>query len=590
MKKFLAVLTVLCMVLSIGTAAFAEVYVDGESQGLIQEVLVDKAQYVSADAKGDDLKVLENVTGDGSHNSVIAQNGAKITVKGAVTEKANGNAINASSGAVVEVGSVREDGAGNAVSASGSGTKVTVNNAVNEGAEGSAISAEKGAEVTVKGSVSETEGGDAISATEGATVTVEKYVKEDDAGHAVSATEGANVTVKGNVNEKDAGDAINASSGASVTVEGNVTESGDGNAIKATGAETMVTVEGNVKEEGNGSAINVSGATIIIVGNVEEANANDAITAAANATVIVGGNVSNGDETIATNAVASGFGATVIVEGLVTGSLNAYSQNTSGTIYLGELNGIINDKTDKNNIHYLVGLAENSAQNITDFNVTGTNNFSATSPVSGASGKEYFYTDSADPDILNNTSVTLTPRDSGKELTVSNLPAGVTSVSENGKLTLKFDSSFKGGLQNLLLILKDIAKQNPEVAAEIYVSAADYSNYVYVPEYSVTTTNAEVAVAAEELEEGAVKPFNLNNHTGVTLAPSVLGETEFYTIKVLKDSSELSAGNYSFQMHSDGSVSLILSNTYLLSLENGTYDFTVMVNGQKIIFTVVVNQ
>lgn len=284
-----------------------------------------------------------------------------------------------------------------------------------------------------------------------------------DAKYVSADTNGDKLTVNGNVKDNGNGNAIDATGGATVTVNGNVDESNNGNAIRATGSDTTVTVNGNITEEDTGSAINVSEATIIVIGNVEEKGAGNGISAVNGATVKVGGNVTDGVETAgASNAVASGFGATVIVEGLVTGDLNANSQYDSGTIYIGQLDGDIKNDADLSKIHYLIGTAAESPFTLND--VTLESDIVADGTIDGVNVNGYRYTTTAKQNDLSGHYITLTPA-AGKILTVEGLESAGTSVTcdsfPNGSVQLTFLDEFKGGLQNLVLILTDKHSHNP---------------------------------------------------------------------------------------------------------------------------------
>ena len=60
------------------------------------------------------------------------------------------------------------------------------------------------------------------------------------------------------------------------------------------------------------------------------------------------------------------------------------------------------------------------------------------------------------------------------------------------------------------------------------------------------------------------------------------------SVKVLKDGKELSAKDFSIYTHADGSIDVIMSNTYLFALGSGSYDFTARVGGTEIGFSVLV--
>lgn len=381
----------------------------------------------------------------------------------------------------------------------------------------------------------------AVSASNNSQIFIINDVEDSSNHNAINAVEDALVYVEGSVSESDAGEAIYAKN-STVTVEGNVTENDDGNAITADG-----------------------GTTVIVMGDVSENYDGNAIVAENSSVVKVGGDVKEDDDG---NAIVA-KDSTVIVEGKVDGVIN---QIGSANIYIGQLNGEIDDYSTLNNIHYLIGFVDDSLLNEIDF--VDERDIIEHDKVSGVNKTYQFFTSTADATTFDGAIVILKPNDSGKELTVSDLPAGVTSDSDNGKLTLKFDSSFKGGLQNLMLVLKNIAHDNED----IYV--------VYVPDYLVSA--AADFTLPEGLTEADVSLYNRDSHAGITLSASLLSGNVLDSVKVFRDSEELPSGNYSFLPHKDGSVSVILSNTYLLSLGNGSYNFTVAVDGLEIPVTVTV--
>lgn len=466
------------------------------------------------------------------------------------------------------------------VSADATGDDLTVTGNVTGDGMHNSVYAEGGGEINVGGTVTGniSWGGDAIYATGDSTkVVVVGTVTEEAGGSAINASSGAAVEV-GNVSEDGKGNGVSASFGASVTVEGNVTESGEGFAVNASGAETIVTVNGNVDESGTGSALQAVEATIIVIGNVEEKNAGDAITAAKNATVIVGGNVTDGVETAgASNAVSSGYGATVIVEGLVTGQLNTNGQTNSGTIYIGELNGYTREDADLSKIHYLIGVAPEGSAALSA--VTLVSDIVADGTIDGVNEKGYKYTTTANTTALNDKTIILKPAD-GKILTVSGFDgADVTYVAnDDGTVTFTLGSEFTGGMQNLMMVL--VAKPDPDPAPDPDPDPAPV--YYIVPAGSVTVVEF---TAPEGVEEGLIKALDSADHAGLTVDSSLVGDG---SVKVLKDGEELSAKDFSIYTHADGSIDIILSNTYLFALGSGSYDFTAIVGGLEIPFTVAI--
>ena len=433
-KKIVAFALALTLALSLSVPAFAVVTVDGESQGLIKEVWVDKAQCVSANAKGDDLTVAGDVTGDSQRSaiSVIAQNGAEITVRGEVTAEL--------------------DWPGSAIQAFNDSTKVTVEGAVTEKTNGNAINAFLGAAVEA-----------------------------------------------GSVDEKKDGDAINASSGASVTVKGAVTEEGGGNAIYATGSGTKVTVKESVTECDDGDAIYAQkGATVIVYGNVEENGEGGAINTGkeGDVTVIVGGDVTEtageGQEGKYIAVLVNGENTTVIIEGTV--DVDGYVGATnSGELYLGKLERAGKGIGDTDNIHYLIGVAPEGSAALSA--VTLVSDIVAPGTIDGVNEKGYRYTKTADATALNGNTITLKPAD-GKILTVSNHDIEGVTYTENkdGSVTLKIDKDFKGGLQDLVLVLTD--KPDPTPGSNHKPNAVYYT--VRVSTAAVDTKVAEDNDAAAE--------------------------------------------------------------------------------------------
>lgn len=467
------------------------------------------------------------------------------------------------------------------VSAGATGDDLTVTGNVTGNGVNNSVYAEGGGEINVGGTVTGniSWGGDAIYAKDKSTkVVVVGTVTEEAGGSAINASSGAAVEV-GNVSEDGKGNGVSASSGASVTVEGNVTESGEGFAVNASGAETIVTVNGNVDESGTGSALQAVEATIIVIGNVEEKDAGTAITAAKNATVIVGGNVTDGVETAgASDAVTSGFGATVIVEGLVTGQLNTNGQTNSGTIYIGELNGNTKEDADLSKIHYLIGVAPEGSAALSAVKLVS--DIVADGTIDGVNEKGYKYTSTADTTALNGKTITLKPAD-GKILTVSGFNgANVTYVAnEDGTVTFTLGDSFTGGLQNLVLVLADKPGPGPDPTPVpvIYV----------VPVGSITVVEF---TAPEGIEEGLITKLDSADHAGLTLDKSLLAEGYDHSVKVTLNGEELPEGAYRFVINWDGSLSLILSTTYMKSLGNGSYDFLATIDGLEIPFTVAVTK
>ena len=405
MKKILSVILALTLVLSMSVPAYAKVYVDGVDKGSDPVMHDGDAQYVSADDVGDSLEVNGSVNGHETESAVSVTEGAVIVVSKNVNDSSEKQAIEA-------VGST----------------------------------------VSVGGEVTESGTGDAINAQDGSTVTVESNVTESDSGHAINAQGGSTVPVEGNVTESGTGDAINAQDGSTVTVNGDVTEGGDGNAVYAKGSGTTVTVKGNVEENDINNAIYaLDGATVIVYGSVTENDNGSAINAQQNTTVKVAGDVTeNGGQ----NGIVVGNSATVIVEGEVEGKVGA-----TGALYLGQLNGTI--ISEKSNIHYLIGTAAEGSVALNAINLIS--DIVAAGTIDGVTESGYKYTTTADTAALSGKTITLKPA-TGKILTVSGFSdANVTYVAnEDGTVTFTIGDNFKGGLQNLVLVITDKPTPSPD--------------------------------------------------------------------------------------------------------------------------------
>ena len=335
-----------------------------------------------------------------------------------------------------------------------------------------------GDDLTVTGKVVEADKKNAVHAMSGASVTVEKDVKESDDSHAIYANN-ATVEIKGNVEENDSGAAVYGYGDAQVSVKGSVTENGFGNAIYADGAS--VTVDGDVTEEGDGHAIDARGAgtTVTVKGSVTEEDADNAIYAQEGATVIVYGSVNEKGKGLAINTgtvgatitvggdvtaemcerdyagILVGKDSTVVVEGKVTSDVGSL-----GSLCIGELNGKIVSGADK--IHYLIGAADGSAS-FDSLIVTGDIPIDPSETIDGIKKRNYYYTATADSAILSGKSLTLKSSDSKKKLVVKGIStdADVTlTPNADGTVTLTLGSNFKGGLQDLMLILEDIIVKN----------------------------------------------------------------------------------------------------------------------------------
>ena len=317
-----------------------------------------------------------------------------------------------------------------------------------------------GDKLTVNGSVIGTEEAtnSAVSATNGATIEVSNNVNDsstNEAIHAIYVESGSTVNVGGNAIENNSGDAINAQN-STVTVEGNVTENGGGNAIFAKGNGTTITVKGDVTENDVGNAVYAQDEALVIVyGSVTENDLGSPINALSGSTVKVGGDVTeNGGQ----NGITVGKSATVIVEGEVEGKVGA-----TGALYLGQLNGTI--ISEKSNIHYLIGTAAEGSVALNAINLIS--DIVAAETIDGVTESGYKYTTTADTAALSGKTITLKPA-TGKILTVSGFSdANVTYVAnEDGTVTFTIGDDFKGGLQNLVLVITDKPTPKPTPTPE----------------------------------------------------------------------------------------------------------------------------
>lgn len=465
-------------------------------------------------------------------------------------------------------GKVTYDGDATTVTANASGDDLTVNGCVagDESARDAVYSADS-AKVTVSESVTKTgdDPGFAVRANSGSDVTVKKDITESGESDAIYTSNNGKVVVGGNVSESDDGTAIEAYFGSTVEVTGIVTESGGGNAINATGADTTVTVNGDVTESGDGNAIHAQeGATVIVLGSVVEKD-DGLVINASKSTVKVGGD--------AKGAVMDS-GAVVIVEGLVSGDIYA-NDNSATEVYIGQLNGSVSANFGK--IHYLIGLADDSDCDFSDISMSGDSIIDPNATKQGVE-KSYLYTTSASVGDLRDKVVTLKPAD-GKILTVSGFEAAdvLYTANEDGTVTFLIGKAFKGGMQNLKLILteKPGPGPDPDPTPVIYI----------VPASSVRTVEF---TAPEGFEEGLITKLASADHAGLTIDKSLLAEGAEHSLKVTLDGKELPAEAFRFCINADGSLSLTLSNTYLFSLGDGTYDLVATVDGLEIPFTVAV--
>ena len=475
MKKVLAIVLAAAMVLSYSMTTFAEIRVDGTRHDS-PYTFNGNAKYVVTSASGDDLTVTGNVeeTSDNEH-AVHSLNGSTVDVSGNVTESGDRHAVYVESSTVKVDGDVTESGTGDAINANKSTVEV-----------GKSI----------------------------------KEIKESGNGNAITALD-STVKVDGSVTENGEGFAIDASGDSTVEIGGNVTESGDGYAVSARNGST-VKIDGNVTGGDNNHAIYAlkDSTTVIVAGNVEINGVGNAIWCNTNATVRVRGNV-GGDST--KEVILAQGSSTVIVEGDATGNI----KSTGGSnVYIGKLVGGSVTTAGDGVVHYLIGTADGSealSDLIVDSNILEKEgqDFATIDGVEiDGQSKKYLYTSTSDFSGEAKT-ITLKSNDNNKKLEITGLlPEGVDkNIDESGAVTLTLNGDFKGGLQNLMLTLKDIiydifvdndgngsASSNPTKGAKgtaVDLAATANSNYEFdyweVVSGNVTIDNNKFNIGTEDV-------------------------------------------------------------------------------------------
>lgn len=279
----------------------------------------------------------------------------------------------------------------------------------------------------------------------------------------IKATTASDVlTVNGNIDTDTEDIIIEAMNGSGVTVNGNIfnyNDEGSSETIKATDG-AVVNITGNVANSGSGSIINIigDGSSVTVNGNViSESNTNYVINAVGtNAIIKVGGNVcglSKGLNVSESNVAT--------IEGMVQGEINA-----QGQVYIGKLDGEISNGQD--NVHYLIGFDNNTlaaSAILTD----KTTLFSPLKTINGVDGKEYYYTETADPKALIGKTISFYSYVNEKKLLIDNIPEGVTLSEIDDVTTLTLTENFKGGLQNIKLSLKENKISNIEISIDDFI-------------------------------------------------------------------------------------------------------------------------
>ncbi|MDO4982181.1 MAG: hypothetical protein Q4E35_01330 [Eubacteriales bacterium] len=539
MKKVLAFLMAMTMLVCLAVPSFAEKTTDVEAEGPHEFAFAFEAGNVDAD-RGATVVIGHDVEID-----VNANRGAEVYVGDDVKEN-----VNANRGAEVYVG---DDVDGN-VEAAGKNTTVVVG----EDVEGT-VTAEKGASVTVGNDVENKGKADNAVVAEGKDTTVE--VKDDVIG-GVKATAGATVTVGDNVF------GTITENGSIVDVEGNVI--GNVNAEDGT-----VTIGGEVK-----GTINADGAIVDVEGKV----VGDIKAEGEGTEIFIGGDL--------TGKITSIDGATVIIVGTADGEINTEytkqvkerirvhnkhgygwdwretSKEADGQVVVGELGKNV-EIEGKDNVFYLVGLKEGSAL-WDELVVTGTQEIG-----------DVHATEASVKDDIRKSVITIAPASDDQIVIVDrrSLPTGTRLfTAPDGTAVITFGRSFNGGLQDLMVFLKDIAKDNPSMIVEIYDGA------------SAATDGIPVAVSVEG-EAGAAEVCDVNNHASVRFSADFIKTVTGLTSVKLTDKAtgeNLLPSAYSVQRHSDGTVTLSFSNSYLQTLETGDHVFEIAFDNGAV-FTVTVN-
>lgn len=392
-------------------------------------------------------------------------------------------------------------------------------------------------------------------------LTVTGNLTETGNQHAVDARnfEG-DVEIKGNVSKSGEGDAIHAEDSGEVEVEGNVSKNGEGFAVYAESG-SKVEVEGNVTEAGTGIAVYASDKSEVeIEGNVTQSGSGFAVSAGDGSKVYIGGNADAGDG----DAAVLVSDATVVVEGKAIG-LVTVADDTS-EVYLGELDGEIGGLGDFfSRVYYLIGFTDDDVLENIGYEHDG---IIQEGNIEAAKKNYYFFTNTSDPAALSGKTVTLKPNDSNKILSVSGFDSADVKyvANEDGTVSFIIGSAFKGGMQNLKLVLSE--------------------RHLYVITDTVTVVSIEIP---EGIDKDLIKKYNSMDHAGLVIDGSLLDEGDEHSIKVLLEGEELPEDAYYVIINEDGSVSIVLSNTYMIALGDGTYDCVLIIDGLEIPFTVEVD-
>ena len=616
-----------------GTAVSAE---DGGMVTVRKEIRANGDGSCGISADNGTVTALGNVTARGYESEAIeATNGGTVTVKNEI--KAIGDyskGISANGGTVTANGNVTVEGNDSKAIEATNDSTVTVKGDVSSTPSEyyhpwiitcvtTCVDVQSGSTVSVEGNISaegqrDTYGVKVNAGTATVTGNVEAFNMEE-TGHfegAVFAKQGADVTVKGDVSATNCRGAL-AYLDSTVTVNGNVSiKSAVGNSqypinIPAAEGDTRsnLYITGNVESEGAGYiGVYSSDGKVTVGGNVTAgAGCEAAVNAAFSAEVDVGGDV-KGD-------VWAGYSSTVIVEGNAEG--NVLADETS-KIYLGGNDGA--EVTEgKDSVYFLIGGVDSGNwENVSvsgSFALGGNGGEKITGVARDASGKAvlpdaedtsgtksyYSSVSMQDLDALcaSSTAIEVVLSAEGSKVTgVSGFGAGITGAPYGDAYKLVIDPAAASiHLSDLFVTLEQLVADHPEVSTAIsFTSGAGSANYAAYVEPAKKVTVLEVTVANSEgidsdpaSEDSGVSPCSLNNHGGITVTAEKLGSAGIAGIKVFRDGQQLRSDDYTLYTHSDGLVSLLISNTYLMKLGRGTYTFTAEINGMLISFVLSVD-
>lgn len=624
-----------------GTAVSAD---DGGTVTVRKEIRANGDGSCGISADNGTVTALGNVTARGYESEAIeATNGGTVTVGGDISaEGYNSRGVSANAGTVTANGNVTVDGDHTKVVEAINGSTVSVTGDISATLDSLfymprehfnndfeyyntsynavvlAVDVQNGSTVSVEGDISAYGRGvigvKAYAGTANVTGNVEVFDSPQDIrgmtpyeDSALYAEEGAHITVKGDVSSTYS-NGISALRGCTVTVDGNVialnpTERNECDIWAATGnGDCDIYITGNLITEGleNTGAYAVDKSKVTVGGNVtagEECYA--AVYAESDAEANVGGDV-KGD-------VEAWFSSTVIVEGNAKGEI--YSDEKS-KIYLGGNDGA--EVTEgKDRVYFLIGGVDSGNwENVSvsgSFALGGNGGEKITGVARDASGKavlpdaedtsgtKSYYSSVSMQDLealcASSEAIEVVLSAAGSKVTgVSGFGAGVTGVPYGDAYKLVIDPAAASiHLSDLLVTLEQIVRVYPELSADISFTSETGSAGYAAAVVEVAVVNTEEINPNPVSGEPGVSPCRFNGHGGITVTAEKLGSAGSSGIKVFHDGQQLRSDDYTLYKHSDGSVSLIISNTYLMKLGRGTYTFTAEINGTLINFVLYVD-